>query len=71
MIAAWMLIWPGTTGEDPAESNAPLSFEALGRRMVSGPLGLDVTMSVAVLLPALTMLDRIVPDLLAMFTSRP
>lgn len=68
MIAAWMLIWPGTTGEDLAESNAPLSFEALGRRMVSGPLGLDVTMSVAVLLPALTMLDRIVPDLLAMFS---
>lgn len=67
MIAAWMLIWPGTSGEDPAEPEAPLSFEALGRRMASGPLGLDVTMSVALLLPALTMLDRIVPDLFPMF----
>ena len=58
MIAAWMLIWPGTTGHDPADAAAPLSLEALGRRMASGPLGLDITLSLAVLLPALVMLDR-------------
>ncbi|MBX9468158.1 MAG: DUF2339 domain-containing protein [Rhizobium sp.] len=58
MIAAWMLIWPGTTTDHGGELGAPLSLEALGRRMASGPLGLDITLSLAVLLPALVMLDR-------------
>eukprot|EP01032_Pedospumella_encystans_P000314 gene314-353_t len=67
MIAAWMLIWPGTTGDDPAEPEAPLSFEALGRRMSSGPVGLDITMSLAVLLPALMMLERNIGYLFPLF----
>lgn len=67
MIAAWMLIWPGTTGEDPAEPGAPLSLEALGRRMSSGPLGLDITLSLAVLLPAIMMLERDITDLFPLF----
>jgi uncharacterized membrane protein len=58
MIASWMLIWPGAKGEDPAEPGTPLSLDALGRRMASGPLALDITLSLAVLLPALVMLDR-------------
>lgn len=67
MIAAWMLIWPGTTGEDPADREAPLSLETLGRRMTSGPVGLDVTLSLAVLLPALMMLERNIGDLFPLF----
>lgn len=67
MIAAWMLIWPGTTGDDPAEPEAPLSFETLGRRMSSGPVGLDITLSLAVLLPALMMLERNIGDLFPLF----
>jgi uncharacterized membrane protein len=67
MIAAWMLIWPGTTGDDPAEPGAPLSLEALGRRMSSGPLGLDITLSLAVLLPALMMLERDITDVFPLF----
>lgn len=67
MIAAWMLIWPGTTGKEPAEADGPLSLEALGRRMASGPLSLDITLSLAVLLPALIILDRNVPDLFPLF----
>ncbi|EKF58311.1 hypothetical protein QWE_16953 [Agrobacterium albertimagni AOL15] len=58
MIASWMLIWPGAKGEDPATPETPLSLDALGRRMASGPLALDITLSLAVLLPALVMLDR-------------
>lgn len=58
MIASWMLIWPGAKGEDPAQPGTPLSLDALGRRMASGPLALDITLSLAVLLPALVMLDR-------------
>ncbi|MDR7026954.1 DUF2339 domain-containing protein [Rhizobium rosettiformans] len=58
MIAAWLLIWPGATNNDPAVAGSPLSLDALGRRMASGPLGLDITLSLAVLLPALVMLDR-------------
>lgn len=58
MIAAWMLIWPGTKGEDPAEPGTPLSLDALGRRMAWGPLALDITLSLAILMPALVMLDR-------------
>ncbi len=59
MIAGWMLIWPGAKGEeDPAEAGTPLSLDALGRRMAWGPLALDITLSLAVLLPALVMLDR-------------
>lgn len=57
MIAAWMLIWPGAKGEDPAEPGTPLSLDALGRRMAWGPLALDITLSLAVLIPALVMLD--------------
>ncbi|QGG89971.1 DUF2339 domain-containing protein [Agrobacterium sp. MA01] len=57
MIAAWMLIWPGVKGEDPAEPGTPLSLDALGRRMAWGPLALDITLSLAVLIPALVMLD--------------
>ncbi|MFN6942753.1 MAG: DUF2339 domain-containing protein [Parvibaculum sp.] len=57
MIAAWTLIWPGAQGQDPAEPGTPLSLDAIGRRMASGPLGLDITLSIAVLLPALVMLD--------------
>lgn len=67
MIAAWMLIWPGGSGDDPADRNAPLSFEALGRRMSFGPLGLDITLSLAVLLPALMMLERDVTDVFPLF----
>ncbi len=67
MIAAWMLIWPGTTGEDPADREAPLSLETLGRRMTSGPVGLDVTLSLSVLLPALMMLERNIGDLFPLF----
>lgn len=67
MIAAWMLIWPGTTGDDPAERGVPLSLEALGRRMASGPLGLDITLSLAVLLPALMMLERVITDVFPLF----
>ncbi|MDZ7871987.1 MAG: DUF2339 domain-containing protein [Rhizobium sp.] len=58
MIAAWMLIWPGAKGEDPAEPGTPLSLDALGRRMASGPLALDITLSLAVALPALVLVDR-------------
>lgn len=58
MIAAWLLIWPGATKDDPAVAGSPLTLDALGRRMASGPLGLDITLSLAVLLPALVMLDR-------------
>lgn len=67
MIAAWMLIWPGTMGDDTAEPGAPLSLAALGRRMASGPLGLDITLSLAVLLPALAMLNRGSADLFPLF----
>ncbi|NBB49251.1 DUF2339 domain-containing protein [Rhizobium sp. CRIBSB] len=67
MIAAWMLIWPGTTGDDPAEPGAPLSLEALGRRMSSGPLGLDISLSLAVLLPAIMMLERDITDVFPLF----
>lgn len=58
MIAAWLLIWPGAMKDDPAVAGSPLSLDALGRRMASGSLGLDITLSLAVLLPALVMLDR-------------
>lgn len=59
MIAAWMLIWPGAKGEeDPAEAGTPLSLDALGRRMAWGPLALDITLSLAVALPALVLVDR-------------
>lgn len=58
MIAAWMLIWPGAKGEeDPAEAGTPLSLDTLGRRMAWGPLALDITLSLAVLIPALVLLD--------------
>ncbi|WP_377275558.1 DUF2339 domain-containing protein [Rhizobium sp. R86522] len=57
MIAAWMLIWPGVKGEDPAEPGTPLSLDALGGRMAWGPLALDITLSLAILIPALVMLD--------------
>jgi len=69
MVAAWMLIWPGTTGEDPAGPDATLSFEALGRRMASGLIGLDITLSLAVILPALLMLERGIVDLFPLFGS--
>ncbi len=58
MIAAWMLIWPGTTNDHGEEHGAPFSLEALGQRMASGPLGLDITLSLAVVLPALVLVDR-------------
>jgi uncharacterized membrane protein len=67
MIAAWMLIWPGATGDDPADPARPLSLEALGRRMEAGSIGLDVTLSLAVLLPAVTMLDRNLAALFPLF----
>jgi uncharacterized membrane protein len=67
MIAAWMLIWPGATGDDPADPATPLSVQALGRRMESGPIGLDITLSLAVILPAISMLDRNLTDLLPLF----
>ncbi len=67
MIASWMLIWPGMTDDDPAKADAPLSLEALGRRMSSGPLGLDITLALAVLLPALMMLERDIADLFPLF----
>ncbi|MFN7125218.1 MAG: DUF2339 domain-containing protein [Allorhizobium sp.] len=67
MIAAWMLIWPGTTGKDPAEPDTPLSFEALGRRMSSGTIGLDITLSLAVLFPAIMMLERDITDVFPLF----
>ena len=58
MIAAWVLIWPGATADDPAAPEARLSLEAIGRRMATGSLGLDITLSLAVLLPALAMLEH-------------
>jgi len=58
MIATWMLIWPGATTEDPAQPDGPVSLDALGQRMRSGMLGIDITLALAVLLPALAMLDR-------------
>ncbi|WP_165826384.1 DUF2339 domain-containing protein [Rhizobium wuzhouense] len=67
MIAAWMLIWPGATGDDPADPDAPLSLESLGRRMESGQIGLDVTLSLAVMLPAIAMLNRNLTDLFPLF----
>jgi uncharacterized membrane protein len=67
MIAAWMLIWPGNTGKDPAEPDTPLSFEALGRRMSSGTIGLDITLSLAVLFPAIMMLERDITDVFPLF----
>lgn len=67
MIAAWMLIWPGTTGKDPAEPEGPLSFEALGRRMSSGTVGFDITLSLAVLFPAIMMLERDITDVFPLF----
>jgi len=67
MIAAWMLIWPGTTGKDPAQPDTPLSFEALGRRMSSGTVGFDITLSLAVLFPAIMMLERDITDVFPLF----
>ncbi|PLK69488.1 DUF2339 domain-containing protein [Rhizobium sp. TH135] len=67
MIAPWMLIWPGNTGKDPAEPDTPLSFEALGRRMSSGTIGLDITLSLAVLFPAIMMLERDITDVFPLF----
>jgi uncharacterized membrane protein len=58
MIAAWVLIWPGATADDPAGPEERLSLEAIGGRMATGSLGLDITLSLAVLLPALVMLER-------------
>ncbi|MDM7981339.1 MAG: DUF2339 domain-containing protein [Rhizobium sp.] len=58
MIAAWMLIWPGTTNDHGEEHGTPFSLKTLGRRMASGPLGLDITLSLAVVLPALVLVDR-------------
>jgi len=67
MIAAWMLVWPGSTREDGAEPETSLSLDALGRRMASGPLGLDITLSLSVLLPALVLIDRGPADHLPFF----
>lgn len=67
MIAAWMLVWPGSTREDGEEPETSLSLDALGRRMASGPLGLDITLSLSVLLPALVLFDRGPTDHLPFF----
>jgi uncharacterized membrane protein len=58
MVAAWVMIWPGNTEKDVDVTDETLSWEAVGRRMASGRLGLDITLALAVLLPALGMLAR-------------
>lgn len=61
MIAAWVMIWPGNTRADTDTVDRALSWDALGRRMASGTLGLDITLSLSVLFPALAMLVRTGP----------
>jgi uncharacterized membrane protein len=56
MIAAWVMIWPGNTEADADNTGEALSWETVGRRMASGRLGLDITLALAVLFPALGML---------------
>jgi uncharacterized membrane protein len=62
MVAAWVMIWPGNTEKDVEVSNDTLSWQAIGRRMASGRLGLDITLALAVLIPALAMLVRTGPS---------
>ncbi len=61
MIAAWVMIWPGNTEADVDVTDEPLSWEAVGRRMASGRLGLDITLALSILIPALAMLARTGP----------
>ncbi|TPP10526.1 DUF2339 domain-containing protein [Rhizobium glycinendophyticum] len=56
MIAAWVMIWPGNTEADLNVADEPLSWEAVGRRMATGRLGLDITMALSALIPSLAML---------------
>jgi uncharacterized membrane protein len=56
MVAAWVMIWPGNTDADADVSDETLSWVAVGRRMAFGRLGLDITLALAVLFPALGML---------------
>jgi uncharacterized membrane protein len=56
MIAAWVMIWPGNTEAAFDAGSEQTSWAALGRRMAAGRFGLDITLALAVLLPAVAML---------------
>ncbi|WP_159952270.1 DUF2339 domain-containing protein [Rhizobium sp. 18065] len=55
MVASWLLIWPGTTfSKEP--DNTAVSWDNLGKLAIRGAIGLDITMALAVILPALALL---------------
>lgn len=55
MVASWLLIWPGTTSSAEPD-NTSLTWDNLGKLAIRGAIGLDITMALAVLLPALALL---------------
>ena len=55
MVASWLLIWPGTTLSAETENTA-VSWDNLGKLAIRAAIGLDITMALAVILPALTLL---------------
>ncbi|UJW76641.1 DUF2339 domain-containing protein [Rhizobium sp. SL42] len=69
MVASWLLIWPGTTFSAEPDDTA-VSWENLGKLAIRGAVGLDITMALAVLLPALAfLLVGSVADLFPLYAS--
>ncbi|QLF69952.1 DUF2339 domain-containing protein [Peteryoungia desertarenae] len=58
MIASWLMIWPATVSETATEGGDGVSLRALEGLTVKGSPGLDITMGLSVLLPALTLLTQ-------------
>lgn len=57
MIAAWMLLWPGRP--TPRTVIDDISLDGLGRQLGSGPVWLDLSMALGVLLPALAIVNLV------------
>ncbi|THV25729.1 DUF2339 domain-containing protein [Peteryoungia ipomoeae] len=57
MIATWMLLWPGRRADRPAI--ATVNLDGLCRQLGSGPLWLDLSMALGVLLPALAIINLV------------
>lgn len=57
MIAAWILLWPGRQTPRPVIDD--VNLDGLGRQLASGPVWLDLSMALGVLLPALAIVNLV------------
>ncbi|MGL3606599.1 DUF2339 domain-containing protein [Rhizobium sp. G187] len=56
MIASWALVWPGRIREDDGATDQAVIVDSVSRQLGRGPIWLDISMAIAILLPALAML---------------